>query len=152
GQAVMGPPRSAAASQVDQVRFVQRVARAFRLADEQGGEIRLRLSPPELGALKVEVAIRNGVMTARLEAETTTARSLLVDNLPNLRARLADQNIKIERFDVDLKQDGRGDGSANLPSDFNGSRQNGWRGQAAPRNSVSGNQTLGVSPSIGASG
>ncbi|HEY2882373.1 MAG TPA: flagellar hook-length control protein FliK [Pirellulales bacterium] len=146
GQPVIGPPR-AAASQIDPVRFVQRVARAFRAADEQGGEIRLRLSPPELGALKVEVAIRNGVMTARLEAETTIARSLLVDNLPNLRARLADQNIKIDRFDVDLKQDGRGDSSANLPSDSNGnSRQGAWRGQTVSRSTVAGSQSIGAAP------
>ncbi len=108
---------------VDQIRFVQRVARAFRAADDQGGEIRLRLSPPELGSLKVEVALRNGVMTAKLEAETTSARNLLLNNLPALRERLADQNIKIERFDVDLRQDGAGGGSTNPPPDFTGSRR-----------------------------
>jgi flagellar hook-length control protein FliK len=115
-------PRGAQ-SQVDQARFVQRVARAFRAADEQGGQIRLRLSPPELGSLKLDIALRNGQMTARLEAETTTARSLLLDNLPALRERLAGQNIKIERFDVDLKQDAAGNGSPNMPQDFAGSRQ-----------------------------
>ena len=111
-------------SQVDQARFVQRVANAFRSADDDGGQIRLRLSPPELGSLKLEVTMRNGVMTARMETETNTARTLLLDNLPALRQRLADQNIKIERFDVDLKQDGRGDGSPKPPPDFSGSRQN----------------------------
>jgi flagellar hook-length control protein FliK len=111
-------------SQVDQARFVQRVANAFRSADDDGGQIRLRLSPPELGSLKLEVTMRNGVMTARMETETNTARTLLLDNLPALRQRLADQNIKIERFDVDLKQDGRGDGSPKPPPDFSDSRQN----------------------------
>ena len=43
-------------------------------------------------------------MTARIEAESSAARSLLLDNLPALRERLADQNIRLEQFDVDLMQ------------------------------------------------
>jgi flagellar hook-length control protein FliK len=83
--------------------------------------------------------VRNGVMTAKLEAETNSARTLLLDNLPALRQRLADQNIKIERFDVDLRQDGHGDGSPKPPPDFSGSRQDApgppiaGRIKAAPR-------------------
>ena len=40
-------------------------------------------------------------------------QTLLLDNLPAIRQRLADQNIKIDRFDVDLRHEGRGDGSPN---------------------------------------
>ncbi len=89
-------------SDADRVRFVQRVARAFHHVGETGGEVRLRLSPPELGAVRIEVAVRDGVMTAKLEAETPAARSLLFDNLPVLRERLTQQDMRIERFDVEL--------------------------------------------------
>lgn len=91
-----------ASDQVDRVRFVQRVARAFESVGERGGSLRLRLHPPELGSLRLDVTVRNGAMTAKLEAETPAAQSLLLDNLPMLRERLAEQNIRIERFDVDL--------------------------------------------------
>ena len=64
--------------------------------------MRLRLSPPELGSLRLEVTVQQGVMTAHVEAETPQARLLLLENLPALRERLQEQNIKIERFDVDL--------------------------------------------------
>ncbi len=103
--------RSAAASRpeaneesrpIDQARFVRRVARAFRTMSDRVDSVRLRLNPPELGALRLEITVRNGVMTARMEAETVTARNLLLDNLPALRERLAEQDIKIDRFDVDL--------------------------------------------------
>lgn len=89
-------------SDADRVRLVQRVARAFHHVSETGGEVRLRLSPPELGAVRIEVAVRDGVMTAKLEAETPAARSLLFDNLPALRERLNQQDMRIERFDVEL--------------------------------------------------
>ena len=88
--------------QFDQVRFVQRVARAFESAEQRGGPIRLRLSPPELGSLRLEVKVEGHVMLARVEAETPAARTLLLDNLGVLRERLAQQDIRIEQFDIDL--------------------------------------------------
>lgn len=88
-------------SEADRARFVQRVARAFESAGDNG-QMRLRLSPPELGSLRLDVSVRHGVLTAHVEAETPQARMLLLDNLPALRERLQEQNIKIERFDVDL--------------------------------------------------
>ncbi len=85
----------------DRVRFVQRVARAFESAAERGGHVRLRLHPPELGTLRLELTVRNGQMVARLETETEAARNLLVDHLPELKERLASHQIRVERFDVE---------------------------------------------------
>jgi len=95
-------PQQGAADGVDRVRFVQRVARAFEAISDRSRSVRLRLSPPELGSLRLEVTVRNGVMNARVEAETATARNLLLDNLGALRERLAQQDIKIDQFTVDL--------------------------------------------------
>jgi flagellar hook-length control protein FliK len=91
---------------IDRARFVQRVANAFRSAQQNDGQIQMRLSPPELGSLKIEIAVRNGVLSANLEAETPDARRVLLDNLPALRQRLAEQDIRIEKFEVDIRQDG----------------------------------------------
>jgi flagellar hook-length control protein FliK len=100
------------ASGVDRVRFVQRVARAFQTVGTSGGSVRLRLSPPELGSVRLEVSVKNGVLTARAETETAQARDALIDNLPDLKARLAEQNIQIDKFDVDLF-DASGGGTSN---------------------------------------
>jgi hypothetical protein len=86
----------------DRVQFVQRVAQALRTSGTLGEQVRLRLHPPELGSLRVDVALRNGVLTARLEAHTEAARSLLLENLPTLRENLAQHGVQIERFDVDV--------------------------------------------------
>jgi flagellar hook-length control protein FliK len=91
-----------ATSDVDRVRFLQRVSNAFQAANDQGGQIRLRLSPPELGSMKLELTVRDGVMTAHVQTETDTARTMLLDHLPALREKLAEHNVTIERFDVDL--------------------------------------------------
>jgi flagellar hook-length control protein FliK len=90
---------------VDTARFVGRVAKAVQTAQERGGLVQLRLSPPELGSLRLELSMQNGVMTAAVETETPAARQILLDHLPALRDRLAEQNIRIERFDVDVRQE-----------------------------------------------
>ena len=64
--------------------------------------MRLRLSPPELGSMRLEVTLQNGALTAKIEAESPIARSLLLDNLPVLRERLEAQGVRVEQFDVDL--------------------------------------------------
>jgi flagellar hook-length control protein FliK len=91
---------------VDSARFVGRVARAFHTAQERGGTLQLRLSPPELGSLRLELVVKDGILAASLEAETPAARRVLLDHLPALRDRLAEQSIRIERFDVDVRRDG----------------------------------------------
>ena len=99
-----GPAPRRGAIEVDASRLLSRVARAFAAAQERDGEVHLRLSPPELGSLRLEVRIQDGAMIAHLEAETEAARTAIVENLPALRERLAEQGVRIERFDVDLMQ------------------------------------------------
>lgn len=107
GTSGRGVRRSGAANlpHVDATRFVGRVAKAVQTAHERGGALQLRLSPPELGSLRLQLVVENGVMSAALEAENATARQVLLDHLPALRERLAEQNIRIERFDVDVRQE-----------------------------------------------
>jgi len=93
---------------IDPARFVGRVAKAFHTAQERGGTLQIRLSPPELGAMRLELSVKDGVMTAFLETETTSARRALLEHLPALRERLAEQNIRVERFDVDVRREGTG--------------------------------------------
>ena len=88
--------------EIDQTRFIERVARAFQAAEGRDGVLRLRLSPPELGALRLELKMHEGALTARVEAETPTAKALLLEHLPMLRERLAEQGVRVEQFDVDL--------------------------------------------------
>ncbi|MEX0819224.1 MAG: flagellar hook-length control protein FliK, partial [Pirellulaceae bacterium] len=103
--------RGSSISDADQARFVDRVARAVQATGDRGGTLRLRLSPPELGSLTLEVKVQGGAVSARVEADTPTARSLLLDNLPMLRERLAEQGLRVDQFDVDLA-DRHSDGTA----------------------------------------
>jgi flagellar hook-length control protein FliK len=105
------PAEDSQSDAVERAQFAQRVARAFTAAADRGGAIRLRLHPPELGSLRLELTVRNGAMTARLETETESARTMLLENLPALKERLAGHQIKVDRFDVDWQAQSQG----NLP-------------------------------------
>jgi flagellar hook-length control protein FliK len=124
------PGQTESTPHVDPARFVSRVARAVQTAQERGGPLQLRLSPPELGAMRLELSVNQGALTATIETVNSNAKQLLIDNLPALRDRLADQNIKIERFDVDVRQDSSGNQQNQAPQD-----RNQPQGQnSAPRN------------------
>lgn len=112
------------APRIDPARFVNRVAKALHTAQERGGTLQLRLSPPELGAMRIQLTVKDGVMSAALETENAGARRVLLDNLPALRERLAEQNIRIEKFDVNVQQENTG-GQANPQ----GSNQNPYQPQ-----------------------
>jgi flagellar hook-length control protein FliK len=102
---------SARLSSADRVRFVQRVARAVEAA-RPDGEIRLRLRPPELGSIHLRVKTEDGVLTAHVETETRQAQSLLAERVPELRERLAEMNIRMERFDVECRSGDEGRSSS----------------------------------------
>jgi flagellar hook-length control protein FliK len=120
---------------IDRARFVQRVASAFQVAGDQGGEIRLRLSPPELGSLQMQISVKQGVLSATIQADNTTAQQVLLDSLPDLRDRLAQQDIRIDRFDVGLM--GQGSGGMPQPQDNRDFNQQSRRPAAASTNTTS---------------
>lgn len=113
-----------------QIRLINRVARAVQ-STPPGQSIKIRLNPSELGQLKVEIKIENGNMTAKIEAENSATRQVLLDNLPQLRERLAESNINVQQFEVELMgQQTPQDGSASTfadQSDRQGSSQNSSR-------------------------
>jgi flagellar hook-length control protein FliK len=123
----VGPQGTApGAGQAERVRFVQRVVSAFEAMGSRTDSVRIRLSPPELGSLHLEISVQNGTLSAHLQAETPAARDLLLHNLPELRQRLSQQDIKVDRFDVDLMDRSPGGTSGQ------GGSQPQWQQHAAP--------------------
>ncbi|PQO26748.1 hypothetical protein C5Y96_19900 [Blastopirellula marina] len=100
-----------------QIRLINRVARAVETTPP-GQSIKIRLNPSELGQLKVEIKIENGNLSAKIEAENAATRQVLLDNLPQLRERLAESNINVQHFEVELMgQQTPQDGSASTFAD-----------------------------------
>lgn len=96
-------------SQAEKVRMIQRVARSFNRLGPDGGEVNLRLHPPELGSLNVQVRMEGRSMTAKLTTESVAAREVILESLPTLKSRLAEQGIEVALFQVDVADNGNAD-------------------------------------------
>lgn len=86
--------------------LVNQVGRQLSRALLRGDRvIRLRLKPPELGAVKIEMDIKDNVLRLEMIAENSSVKELLLSNVHELRNALAEQGIKIEGLDVQVGHD-----------------------------------------------
>ncbi len=92
-------------SRAEKVRLAQRVARSFSRVGPTGGSVQLKLHPPELGSLAVNIKIEGKSMSAKLTTESQAAREVIMESLPQLRTRLAEQGYDVVQFTVDVASD-----------------------------------------------
>ncbi|MCH2162581.1 MAG: flagellar hook-length control protein FliK [Phycisphaerales bacterium] len=71
------------------------------LANQKGGSLSMRLDPPSLGPLKLEMAIDSGRVRVQMLTASESARSLLGSNLGMLRSALEERGLIVERLVVD---------------------------------------------------
>ena len=93
------------AETLNRIKLVQRVSKAFQHLGPEGGVVRLRLAPVELGTVRVEMQIQQKKVNARVVAETEAASNTLREHLPELRARLEEQGMQIESLEVETQSD-----------------------------------------------
>jgi len=63
-------------------------------------EIRLRLDPPELGAVHVHLSGNGRHLTGRIVVEELATQALLENQMQNLRHRLEEAGFKVARFEI----------------------------------------------------
>ncbi len=80
---------------------VQRMLRVLRgsLMRDKSSTI-IRLDPPELGSLRLEMNLRKEAMDLRVGAESDAAREMLKEELETLRSGLQAAGIRLERVEV----------------------------------------------------
>jgi flagellar hook-length control protein FliK len=95
------PASDLAASTLDARQTARLAAKGVDiLANHRGGAITMRLEPPALGQLRIELRITQGAVVADFTAATSEARVLLEANLGMLRERLESQGLTVERMSV----------------------------------------------------
>ena len=65
-----------------------------------GGSMRIRLDPPQLGALQVTVQIQDGLVTAAFETSTDEATRLLGHSLNQLKSVLESHGVAVDKLQV----------------------------------------------------
>ena len=81
----------------------QQIAEALRdvrRMSDGSHRLSLQLHPEELGAVQLEVAVRDGQLHLRAVAETDSTRRLLAASIPELREQLTDAGVAAGSLEV----------------------------------------------------
>lgn len=104
---VPAPPAPPAASPgfaglaLDDAQATGRVVRGLTsMLAARGGTMTMRLEPPGLGQLRVQMTIVRGTVTAQFQPATAEAQTLLERSLGTLRMALESQGLTVERLTV----------------------------------------------------
>lgn len=123
------PPRMAEVS----ARIINQVVRAAKTRFLDGGaEMTLRLDPPHLGAVRMQVTAVGGSVTALLQTSTESARQIFQADIAQLREALAQAGVNVDTISVSVGmgadqgwnlygkdgQPGNGYGRPNAPWNF----------------------------------
>jgi flagellar hook-length control protein FliK len=98
-----------------------------------GGSMRIRLDPPQLGALQVTVQVRDGLVTAAFETTSDEATRLLGHSLNQLKSVLESHGVAVDKLQVQqaprdanassTSDDARRDQSGQSPDQEHNARQ-----------------------------
>jgi flagellar hook-length control protein FliK len=92
-------------TEIDSEQVMQRALNGIRGAvSQKGGTVNLRLSPPELGSLRIQVRMANGLVQATFTASTSTAGNLLTEHMQSLRHALQSHGLTVENLNVQVQQ------------------------------------------------
>lgn len=119
-------------------RVLQRVLKGLEQLKDGGGQVRLRLHPPELGSLQVTIRVEAQQVSASIEVEHASARDVLLSNLPQLQSQLADQGLNITQFDVKVVEPSQWSQGSDLGFASNGGQS---PGQSSGQNNSESNRS-----------
>jgi flagellar hook-length control protein FliK len=87
--------------EIDDAPMANRIVRGLStMVNQRGGVMNMRLDPPELGELRVQMTLNRGVVTAEFQASSAQAHAMLERNLNTLRSALESQGLTVDRLTV----------------------------------------------------
>lgn len=88
-------------AEVRPAQVVDQIVEQIRVnINENNTSMEMQLYPEHLGRIQIHVISKDGVMTARIAAETETARQAIEAGLTNLKESLENQNLKVDAIEV----------------------------------------------------
>ena len=81
---------------------------------EKVSTTRIQLTPKNLGEMDIELVMKDKELTARLVVEKAETKQLLEQKLTQLTNTLAEQDIKVEQFEVEVSSNQPGFGESSM--------------------------------------
>lgn len=79
--------------------------------NQDNTSLEMQLYPEHLGRIQIHVVSKDGVMTARISAETEAAKQAIEAGLSNLKESLQNQNLKVDAIEVMVSTTGFAEGN-----------------------------------------
>lgn len=73
------------------------------IGDARNHSMVIRIEPEHLGPAKLELHLKNEVLTARLTVETTAAKTTLENSINSLKEQFAKADIKVEQIEINVR-------------------------------------------------
>ena len=89
----------------DRARLIHRISKAFQKLGIDGGQVRLKMHPDDLGTVQLDMKITGNKVNASVIADSEEAARLLQEHLPDLRQRLESQGLTVDRLQVEQRTD-----------------------------------------------
>ena len=116
---------------VDMQENVDRIVRAARTVQARGStRIQIRLEPPELGFLRIEIKHSSNGLNLQLQATNPKAQQILQQNSHELRAALESQGLQPRQIEIQLRLDLRNEHTPNQQQDHYPSSHSGSQGHS----------------------
>src|SRR5262249_10168032 len=125
------PTASSAAAYQERIDSIaQQLSTRLKLSHAAGGStVQLSLRPRELGDVTVQLAVKNGGLTAHVVVDRADTGQFLKSTVEELRRSLEVQGLTIQHFSVDVNDGGARDAFAQSAAGF-GQGQSGTGGNA----------------------
>ena len=90
-----------------QTKTIERIEDALRevARSKDGKTISLRLDPPELGTVKIEVTVKDGTLSAKIVSESSQVTQVIRDKAFELQSVLRKLGLSVERVQVSVGQE-----------------------------------------------
>lgn len=94
-------PVEKASQQQELVNQIEKLLSRSQLLKNQGiMKLQLKLYPEHLGSIRIELMQKDGILSARLLASTALGKEMLDSQLHQLKNAFSQQNIQLDRLDV----------------------------------------------------
>ncbi len=82
--------------------ILNQTADAVQSSIEQGESLSIRLTPPELGMIQININREDGVISARLEVQTPEAHSTIMQHLQTLQDSLQQNGKQVQNISIHI--------------------------------------------------
>jgi len=87
----------------------------FDLKDNYRSEARIKLEPESLGSIKIHLVTEDSSVSARIVVDNLTTKQIVQANLNQLKESLSQQGLNLEKCDISLGEDNKGNSYDNKP-------------------------------------